>query len=202
MNAITARPFSDERRVVLVSSRTRTRTRMHTLARMLARFCLHVSLFALLVLLDSCCPCRCRRCVLSRPVLRLTVVRKWIAGGPVVREEQRRHSGRPDYWMRQRRVRRQLIIIWLSVTRLSHVAALPRCSFAALQRCSQIIGNTRVTLEYARVTLDGVTALDLLWLATVGVFRLPQLSCGGAGGACQPQSAPLAVVRSPEARLP
>ena len=80
----------------------------------------------------------------------------------MVREEQRRHSGRPDYWMRQRRVRRQLIIIWLSVTRLSHVAALPRCSFAALQRCSQIIGNTRVTLEYARVTLDGVTALDLL----------------------------------------
>ena len=42
------------------------------------------------------------------------------------------------------------------------VAALPRCSFAALQRCSQIIGNTRETLEYARVTLDGVTALDLL----------------------------------------
>jgi hypothetical protein len=95
------------------------------------------------------------------PVLRLTVVRKWIAGGPVVREEQRRHSGRPDYWMRQRRVRRPLIIIWLSVTRLCRsVAAFG--SFAALQRCSQIIGNTRVTLEYARVTLDGVTALDLL----------------------------------------
>jgi hypothetical protein len=36
-------------------TRTRTRTRMHTLARMFARFCFHVSLFALLVLLDSCC---------------------------------------------------------------------------------------------------------------------------------------------------
>ena len=42
------------------------------------------------------------------------------------------------------------------------VAALPRCSFAALPRCSRIMGNIRVTLEYARVTLDGVTALDLL----------------------------------------
>ena len=62
---------------------------------------------------------------------RLTVVRKWITGGPVVREEQRRHRGRPDYWMRQRRVRRPLIIIWLSVTRLS--LRLQLCRVAVLQ---------------------------------------------------------------------
>ena len=81
-------------------------------------------------------------------------------GGHMVREEQRRHSGRPDYWVRQRRVRRPLIIIWSRVTRhCRSVAASPRCRVAVLQ---PNIGNTRVTLEYAQVTLDGVTALDLL----------------------------------------
>ena len=90
----------------------------------------------------------------------MTTVRKWIMGGRMVREEQRRHSGRPDYWVRQRRVRRPLIIIWSRVTRhCRSVAASPRCRVAVLQ---PNIGNTRVTLEYAQVTLDGVTALDLL----------------------------------------
>ena len=73
-------------------------------------------------------------CSSELDILRLTVVRKWITGGPVVREEQRRHSGRPDYWMRQRRVRRSLIIIWPSVTRhCRSVAALQLCRVAALQ---------------------------------------------------------------------
>ena len=42
--------------------------------------------------------------------LRLTVVRKWITDGRVVREEQRDAGGRPDYVTRHRRVCLPLII--------------------------------------------------------------------------------------------
>ena len=65
-------------------TRTRTRTRMHTLARMFARVCFHISLFALLLLLDTCC----RRCSWAPVRFIYTPKKQPSAGGRARRQRQ------------------------------------------------------------------------------------------------------------------